>query len=398
MNLSSAAAVAIPATILSFLTIVATPARGDSEFDNQKLGDIAKQMQPFIDRKEIAGAVTLVATPEKVVRIDAVGAADIASNRPMAADNLFWIASMTKPITGVAIMTLVEEGKLSFDDPASKYLPELGRMKMKDGSPAKTITVRHLMTHSAGLPENTPDETKAAKNLQDLVTAFATKPMQFEPGSKWQYCQTGINSLGRIIEVVSGKHYQDYLDEKIFKPLGMTDTTFYPSAELQKRIATSYKAENGQLTPTVVSLFAGKDLADHNRVPLANGGLYSTAGDYGKFARMLLNEGTLDGKQVLKPESVKQLRTVHSGDLVTGFTPGNGWGCCVCVVRQPQGVSEALSPGSFGHGGAYGTQAWIDPVKKVAYVLMVQRSNFPNSDASDVRKAFQNAAAGAMKN
>jgi CubicO group peptidase (beta-lactamase class C family) len=253
------------------------------------------------------------------------------------------------------------------------------------------------MTHSAGLPENTSEETKAAKNLQDLVTAFATKPMQFEPGSKWQYSQTAINSLGRIIEVVSGKKYEDYLDERIFKPLGMADTTFYPSAELQKRIATSYKAENGQLTPTVVSLFAGKDLADRNRVPLANGGLYSTAGDYGKFARMLLNEGTLDGKRVLKPESVKQLRTVHSGDLATGFTPGNGWGCCACVVRQPQGVTEALSPGSFGHGGAYGTQAWIDPEKKVAYVLMVQRSNFPNSDASDVRKSFQNAAAGAMK-
>jgi CubicO group peptidase (beta-lactamase class C family) len=270
-------------------------------------------------------------------------------------------------------------------------------MKMKDASPAKTITIRHLMTHSAGLPENTTEETKAAKNLQDLVTAYATKPMQFEPGSKWQYCQTGINSLGRIIEVVSGKRYEDYVGERIFKPLGMTDTTFYPSASQQKRLATSYKAENGQLTPTDIFIFAGRDLADHDRVPLANGGLFSTAGDYGKFARMLLNDGALDGKQILKPESVKQLSTVHSGDLMTGFTPGNGWGCCVCVVRKPQGVTEALSPGSFGHGGAYGTQAWIDPVKKVAYVLMVQRSNFPNSDASDVRKEFQNAAAGAIK-
>lgn len=380
-------------TLIAPIALAASPS-----FDEQKLGEIPKQMRSFVDHKEIAGAVTLIATPEKVVRVDAVGQADIASGRPMAADNLFWIASMTKPVTGVAIMMLVEEGKLSFDDPAAKYLPELGRMKMKDGSAVKTMTIRHLMTHSAGLPENTPEETKAAKTLQDLVTAFATKPMQFEPGSKWQYCQTGINSLGRIIEVVSEKRYEDFVDERIFKPLGMTDTTFYPSTAQQKRLATSYKAENGQLTPTDIFIFAGRKLEERDRVPLANGGLFSTAGDYGKFARMLLNDGTLDGKRILKPESVKQLSTVHSGDLVTGFTPGNGWGCCVCVVRQPQGVTEALSPGSFGHGGAYGTQAWIDPVKKVAYVLMVQRSNFPNSDASDVRKTFQNAAAGAIKN
>ena len=397
MNLPPAATVLISTTILSLLGIAAPLVDAAPQFDDQKLGDIVKQMRSFIDNKEIAGAVTLVATPAAVVRVDAFGQADVAANRPMRADNLFWIASMTKPVTGVAIMQLVEAGKLSFEDPAAKYVPELGRMKMKNGAPAKTITVRHLMTHSAGLPENTSEETKAAKNLQDLVTAFATKPMQFEPGSKWQYSQTGINSLGRIIEVVSGKHYEEYVDEHIFKPLGMSDTTFYPSKEQQKRLATSYKAEKGELAPTEISLFAGKDLADRNRVPLANGGLFSTAGDYGKFARMLLNDGTLDGRQILKPESVKQLCTVHSGDLVTGFTPGNGWGCCVCVVRQPQGVTEALSPGSFGHGGAYGTQAWIDPVKKVAYILMVQRSNFPNSDASDVRKVFQNTAARAIK-
>jgi len=144
------------------------------------------------------------------------------------------------------------------------------------------------------------------------------------------------------------------------------------------------------------SIFAGRDLAEHGRVPLANGGLYSTAQDYGRFARMLLNEGSLDGTRVLKPETVKLMSSVQSGDLKTGFTPGNAWGLGVCLVRTPQGATQALAPGSFGHGGAYGTQAWIDRAKKVAYVLMVQRANFPNSDASDVRKAFQDAAAQAV--
>jgi CubicO group peptidase (beta-lactamase class C family) len=160
--------------------------------------------------------------------------------------------------------------------------------------------------------------------------------------------------------------------------------------EQQKRIATSYQREQaGNLTATEVRIAAGHDLASHDRVPLANGGLYSTAGDYGRFARMLLNDGSLDGTRILKPESVKLMSSVHTGDLKTGFSAGNGWGLGVCVVRHPQGVSADLSPGSFGHGGAYGTQAWIDPVRKIAYVLMVQRANFPNADDTGLRKAFQ---------
>jgi CubicO group peptidase (beta-lactamase class C family) len=310
---------------------------------------------------------------------------------------VFWIASMTKPVTGVAVMMLADEGKLSVDDPASKYLPELAGLKMQDGAAAKTVTIKHLMTHTAGLPENSGEETRAAKNLQDLVAAFAKKPMQFEPGARWQYSQTAINALGRIVEVVSGKPFEQFLDERIFEPLGMTDTTFYPSAEQAARLATPYKTEGGQLKPVDIFIFAGRDLSDRDRVPLANGGLFSTAADYGRFVQMLLNDGSIDGKRYLKPETVKQFGSVHTGDLKTGFTEGNGWGLTACVVRQPQGATAALSPGSYGHGGAYGTQGWIDPVRKVGYVLMVQRSNFPNADASDVRRAFQDAAAGAMK-
>ena len=167
-------------------------------------------------------------------------------------------------------------------------------------------------------------------------------------------------------------------------------------AEQQKRIAKPYETKDGHLIPAVVGSLVGRDLADRNRVPLANGGLYGTAGDYGRFLRMLLNDGTLDGKQYLKPETVKQMSAVQTGEMKVGFTPGNGWGLGVCVVREPQGPSAMLSPGSFGHGGAYGTQAWIDPAKKRAYILMVQRANFPNSDASEVRRAFQAAASEAL--
>jgi PAS domain-containing protein len=193
-----------------------------------------------------------------------------------------------------------------------------------------------------------------------------------------------------------GQRFDEFLAQRIFTPLGMTDTTFYPTAEQQKRIARSYRLENDELVPAEILIFAGRELSAHDRVPLANGGLFTTAQDYGRFARMLLNDGSLDGTRILKPDTVKVMSSVQSGDLKTGFTPGDAWGLGVCLVRTPQGVTEALSPGCFGHGGAYGTQAWIDPVKKVAYVLMVQRANFPNSDASDVRRAFQNAAAKAL--
>jgi CubicO group peptidase (beta-lactamase class C family) len=218
--------------------------------------------------------------------------------------------------------------------------------------------------------------------------------VQFAPGSKWQYCQTGINTAARVVEVVSGQTFPEFLQQRLFTPLGMKDTSFYPNEQQAQRLATSYRrTEAGALEKVPLGFLGGKPVTSRDRYPLANGGLFSTAGDYALFCRMILRGGELDGRRYLKPESVKQMTSVQSGDLVTGFTPGNGWGLGWCVVRQPQGVSQALSPGSFGHGGAYGTQAWIDPLKQRIYLLLVQRANFPNSDASDVRQAFQQAAA-----
>jgi CubicO group peptidase (beta-lactamase class C family) len=169
------------------------------------------------------------------------------------------------------------------------------------------------------------------------------------------------------------------------------------SEEQLPRLATSYRrTDEGELEPTENFFLMGKGATSRDRFPAANGGLFSTAPDYVKFCQMILNGGELDGRRYLKRESVEKMTTVQTDDLKTGFTNGNGWGLGWCVIRNPQGPTEMLSPGTFGHGGAYGTQAWIDPQRERIYLLMVQRANFPNSDASEVRRDFQKAAAEAL--
>ena len=356
-----------------------------------KIDAVSQRIKEFIEKKEIAGAVTLVVSPDRVLHLNAAGHADIAANVPMREDHLFWIASMTKPLTGVSVMMLQDEGKLSVEDPVGKYIPELKDLKTKDGK-SHTVTIRHILTHTAGLGEATGDQERVATRLADLIPHYAAKPLAFEPGSKWAYSQSSINTAARIVEIVSGKSFDQFLQDRLCGPLGMKNTTFYLSEDQGRRLAKSYRLTNGKLEESRIFMLQGHEPTSRNRYPAANGGLFSTARDYGRFCQMLLNNGNLDNKQYLKPESVKYISSVLSGEVKTGFTEGNAWGLGFCVVRNPQGVSEALSPGSFGHGGAYGTQAWIDPHKKLAYVLMVQRANFPNSDNSDVRKAFQASA------
>jgi CubicO group peptidase (beta-lactamase class C family) len=343
--------------------------------------------------KEVAGAVTLVADADRTLHLAAQGFAELETQSPMREDTLFWIASMTKPVTGAAVMMLQDAGKLSVDDPVSKFLPEFKQLKDAAGKEV-VITLKHCLTHSSGLSEVGPEESGDITTLKDLMPLIVAKPVLFPPGSKWQYSQTSINTAARVVEVVSGLSFPDFLDQRLFTPLGMKDTTFYPTEDQAKRIAVSYSRNAvGDLEKAGLMFLGKAPLASRDRYPRANGGLFSTAADYAKFARMLLRGGELDGTRYLSEAAVRQMTTVQSGDLVTGFTPGNGWGLGCCVVRQPQGPSAALSPGSFGHGGAYGTQAWIDPVKKRVHLLLVQRANFTNSDASAVRQAFHEAAA-----
>jgi CubicO group peptidase (beta-lactamase class C family) len=373
-----------------------TKAGSPRAFDEKKLAAIPERLREFVDRGEVSGAVTLLATRDGVPHVGSVGNADIAGDKPMREDTLFWIASMTKPVTAAAVMMLQDEGKLSVEDPVGKYIPELGAIKTAGGAPAN-LTLRHLLTHTSGMGEANREQEKNAKTLADLIPAYAKQPVKFTPGTRWQYSQSGINSLGRVVEVVSRQSFPEFLDKRLFGPLGMKDTSFYPGTEQLARLAKAYRCKDGKPEEAPIMMLAGQDLASRDRAPLANGGLFSTAGDYARFCRMILNEGTFDGKQYLKPESVKLMTTLQTADVATGFTPGNGWGLGWCVVRKPQGPSEALSPGSFGHGGAYGTQAWIDPTRGVAFILMVQRSDFPNADASDVRKVFQEAAVAAVR-
>ena len=305
---------------------------------------------------------------------------------------MFWIASMTKPITGTAVLMMQEEGLLSVNDPVAKYLPEYANLKDAAGNPV-VITIAQCLTHTSGLSELLPEELKECRKLADLVPRIVAKPVKFPPGSKWEYCQTSINTVARIVEVLSGKAYPEFLQDRLFTPLGMKDTTFYPTEAQIARLATSYRLESSnELKPAVLKFLNGSPPASKDRAPLASGGLFSTAVDYAKFAQMILRGGEVGGKRFLSEDSVKQMTTIQSGELTTGFTPGNAWGLGWGIVREPQGVSAALSRGSFGHGGAYGTQVWIDPVKDRVYLLMIQRADIGNSDASDMRRDFQNAA------
>ncbi|MEO8614310.1 MAG: serine hydrolase domain-containing protein [Luteolibacter sp.] len=348
------------------------------------------QMKAFVEAKEISGSVTVVADANKILHLSATGLADVEKNQPMVVDSIFWIASMSKPITATAVMMMQEEGKLSVDDPVSKYLPEFTGDKAG-------ITLKQCLTHSSGLSDLKTDETKDVATLKELIPLIAAKPLVFPPGSKWSYCQTGINTVARVVELVSGRTFPEFLDERLFKPLDMKDTTFYPSEAQVARIASSYKrTDDGKLEKAAITFLGAKSLTDKNRYPLANGGLFSTAADYTRFARMILRGGELDGKRYVKPETVKQMTTVQSGDLAAGFVPGSAWGLGWSIVREPQGITAPLSPGSFGHGGLFGTHAWIDPVKGRVYLLLIQRANFGNqggSDGSEIRRGFQNAAA-----
>ncbi len=355
------------------------------------LDSIPAQIRDVIRSNEVPGAVTVVATRDSVLRMDAQGWADPEHKSFMRVDSIFWIASMSKPITASAVLMLMDEGKLSLDDPISKYIPELGGLKTPDGK-TQRITLRHLLTHTSGMGEATDDEAKTARTLSDLVPAFASKPLAFEPGSQWKYCQSGILTLGRTVEIVSGLPFEVFLQKRIFDPLGMKDTTFYLSEAQMQRWVIPAKREGKQLLPAEIALLYGHPPTWRDHYPASNSGLFSTASDYTRFAQMLLNGGVLDGRRYLTTESVRMMSTVQTGDLVTGFTPGNGWGLGVCIVRQPQGVTEMLSPGTFGHGGVYGTQAWIDLKRGIVLIMMIQRSNFKNADNTPVRLAFQRAA------
>jgi CubicO group peptidase (beta-lactamase class C family) len=358
-------------------------------------------LQHFVDNDEISGAVTVVVGPDGIIAVEAFGLADVAKKRSMGKDSMFWIASMTKPMTAMAVMMLVEEGKVKLDDPLEKYVPEFKgiQVKTEQGLVATTrlVTVKDLLTHSSGVDTGAITTAGAPIDTLPLATmaaAYAKKPLTDQPGTKWSYNNNAINLLGRIIEVASGKPYADFMEERLFEPLGMDNTTFWPSPDHMDVAAKPYSKnkETGALVEAKNSRFS-EPLHDPKRTPFPAGGLYSCAKDLGKLYQMILNEGQLNGKRFLKASTLKQMTTNQLGDLPkVSFAPGMQMGLGFHLVHAPQEVTESLSVGSFGHGGAFGTQAWIDPVKKRAYVLLIQRTDLKNSDQSEIRREFQKAA------
>ncbi len=360
-----------------------------AEDQSASLAEIPKAMQKFVDEHQISGAVTLVAKEGKVVDLEAVGLADVETKRPMEKDSMFCIASMTKPVTATALMILRDEGRLALTDPVSKYIPAFKDAKFDDKPLLRPITLFDLVTHTSGLGGSQQNRG----TLLETASVLAERALSFSPGEKWQY-SPGVTVCGAVVEIVSGMPYEDFLAERIFRPLGMKDTTFRPNAEQAKRVVTLYQPDAAGESIERVDHWLNRIAAD--RSPNPSGGLFSTAADMAKFYQMILNGGELDGKRVVSEEAVREMTRIQTGDLTTGFTPGNGWGLGWCVIREPQGVSAVLSPGTFGHGGAFGTQGWVDPQRKMIFVLMIQRTGFGNSDASDIRGTFQRLAVEAL--
>jgi CubicO group peptidase (beta-lactamase class C family) len=374
------------ATFLVFVLPCAAVAQ-QPQFDKAGLAQIPIRLDQLAKEGQISGAVTLVATKDRVVHLAATGKADLASGRAMEPDAIFRVASMTKPITSAALMMLIEQGKLAVDDPVAKHIPAFAGQKLKDGSPARPVTIRDIVTHTAGLATSPGSSVGPNASLAEIADAIGKLPLEFPPGSKWQY-SSGITIAGRLIEIASGESYVDYLRRHIFEPLGMKDSTFQLTPAQAKRLAVSYKPGKEK------GLLEAVEIPDPTQPRTANpsGGLYSTAADLARFYQAILSGGALDGVRLLSDKSTAEMLRIHTPGIVTGFTPGNGWGLGWCIVEKPQGVTRLLSPGTFGHGGAWGTQGWVDPKRGLILVLMIQRSNFGNSDGSTVREAFTEAA------
>jgi CubicO group peptidase (beta-lactamase class C family) len=254
-----------------------------------RLAQIAPQLQPFVSRNQISGAVTLVAYRGQVIHLEAVGAADLEHDRPMRRDTIFCIASMTKPVTATAVMILQDEGKLSIDDPVAKYIPAFAAAALRDGKPKQALTLRHCLTHTAGLGGSQQNEG----SLKDSVEKLAGRPLDFEPGAKWQY-SPGLSVCGRVVEVVSGKPFEEFLVERIFRPLHMADTTFHPTAAQQARLAVLYQpGEDGKSLARTTHWLTD---VSPEKSPNPSGGLFSTASDMARFYQMILNGGELDGR------------------------------------------------------------------------------------------------------
>jgi CubicO group peptidase (beta-lactamase class C family) len=369
-------------------------------FSSESLKELDSAMQGIVDKKQLAGIVTLLARHGKVVQHKAYGLQDIDSQTPMQLDTIVRIYSMTKPIAGAAMMMLYEEGKWQPSDPIAKHIPEFANLKVFTGvdangmptleAPAHAPTMGELMSHNAGftygLFGNSPvdkmyqaDNPLDAPSLQAFIGKMAKLPLLYQPGEKWVY-SVSVDIQGYLVEKLSGKTFPDFLRDRIFTPLGMKDTGFLvPEAKLS-RVATIYAwdAAKGALAAQprdpLISKMPG--------LPSGGGGLYSTAPDYLRFAQMMLNGGELNGKRLLKASSVALMRTntlneqtlnSKSGIGPVHIQPGLGFGYDVAVMTDPAAVKSPIGKGSYWWFGIAGTWFWIDPTNDLVFIGMIQR-------------------------
>lgn len=357
----------------------------------------------------MAGAVTIVARKGRVVHYEAEGVMDLETKKPMSKDTMFRVASMTKPITGLAIMMMVEEGKLRITDPVSRYIPEFRGMKVavslpergrggagaengqpagRGGAPAapqfytvpaeREITIRDLLTHVSGLVSGPISNDEARKlnrrpdeNLAGYIPRLGTTPLEFQPGTRWAYsAQAGFDTLGRIVEIVSGMTLNDFFRQRIFDPLGMKDIYFWPPDDKWPRVASVYRHTADGLRKS-----QNPNNMSSKVYFMGSGGLIAEADDYLPFGVMLASGCQWNGHRILSPKTVEMMRAVHVPDTLPGRQPGEGYGLSVRVVSDHAKRGTLLDTGSFGWSGVYGTHFFVDPVEQVVAVLMVQTAN-----------------------
>jgi CubicO group peptidase (beta-lactamase class C family) len=367
---------------------------------SERLKRLEAGMKRVVDDKQIAGIVTLLERHGKVVYSNAVGLKDVRKPDPVQKDSIFRIYSMTKPLTGVAMMMLYEEGKWRLEDPVSRHIPEFARLQVytgqnADGTPKleaarRSMTMRELMTHTAGLgyilsPANPVDKMiidgnvlNAGAPLQTMINGLAKVPLLAQPGTRWSY-SIAVDVQGYLVEKLSGQTFGDFLRTRVFEPLGMKDTAFYVPKEKLSRLALVH---NGGPNGTLV---VDENRPDPTVVPLGpsgGGGLFSTAMDYARFCEMMLGGGQFNGVRLLAPRTVAMMRTNHvNPDPLKTMGAGTGWGMDFQVVMDAAAAGEPYSNGSINWYGIAGTWFWIDPVEDFAFVGMLQHQTLATARA-----------------
>jgi CubicO group peptidase (beta-lactamase class C family) len=346
--------------------------------DLGRLRTITTQLESVVKQGKMAGAVTLVARRGQVVSLQAVGYHDLESKKPMRVDSIFDVRSVTKPITAIAIMMLMEDGKLTLNDPVAKYLPELRRTSSKAETSPDRITIRHLLTHTAGLPFQRPPEieditVKRDRTLLEVLTLLAKQEPEYEPGTRFRYSSSGFAILGRVIEVVAGKPYEQFVEQRIFGPLGMKDSFFFIPPEKQNRLASIYRLQDGKLN-------RWNELETYARSAKYSApefGLYSTASDLASLCQMMVDGGMFKGRRILSRLSVEEMTKNQTLNVPNAITQkpayqGLGWG----LSGDPMNDFPLTSPGSFGHNGAFGAIVWIDPREQLIRIFLEHRFGF----------------------